>query len=233
MPRTELITTEKLFELLDKYCYEKNPWKIKVSEFGTYVRTHGFPNVEDYLIRRHRPVMDEIKSRNNPAVKDYEFTIAAYLPLDIGVFLRQNNTLEKLSAALTTREAYYANLAKSAGKALKEKKDFITERQELQKKISELENKLSASQKTKKENEELKKENKMLRNLMNETVNPAIANELLYAHGIVLTRDGITAPDKVDNLVSLSSDINALKAHLTETLLLDLDISEKGGNSNG
>ena len=233
MPRHEKISDKKLFELLDKFCYEQNPWVIKVPQFGDFVRSHGYPDVDDYLIRRHRPVIDEIKNRNSPNVEEYEITVATYLPLNIQDFLQKNNTTEKIADAIARRESYYSNLAKSAGKIIQEKQTFHEEKQQLQQEVMRLQSELQRTEKYKAENTELKKENKLLRDLINETVNPSVANEILYSHGIVLTREGIADPQKVNDIVDLSSDVNALKEHLTKTLLAGIGpIDTEGGGSD-
>ena len=56
MGRKLIIESEKLIDFIDRYITEVcngNPQKIKIPALGDYIRSNGYPHLNDNIIRRN------------------------------------------------------------------------------------------------------------------------------------------------------------------------------------
>lgn len=135
MARKKAITTDELIHLADQYRIANPGMKIKIPEFGNFVRSNGHSNVQDYTIRRDPKVCEHIHTLNAQAAAIRETDLVTYHTLDIDAFIRKNLTPAKLKAALTQLDQYYCRIAEHAVTA-------ITERKNLEKKLKILKRKM-------------------------------------------------------------------------------------------
>ena len=206
MGRKKAIETEIVLQLIEKYWDEEcggNPNKLKGSQIGDYVRSHGYPSVSDKVLRTI-PEISALKNQLIEESKDSDAVqIASYVTLNISDFIENNLSKSALTRSLTELDQYYKKLADSAGRAFEREKAARRSEEVLQQRVQEL----SASEKVKldqidsltKETSSLKEENSKLRKLIDTYVYPEIANEFLKKSGLLQKTAGAISPDAMEH----------------------------------
>ena len=222
MPRNKLIDTETLLKMIDKYMIDMNVDHISIPDFGRYLRSNGYPDVQDYIIRRDNGLRDYINTINTAASDDALITVATYITLDTKRFIEENNSIEKLMAALSERDNYYRRVAASAGILNKQALASREKVKSLEAKASELQSELQLAQQQISQLKDianqmktLQNENKALRKIIEDVVYPSAATALLNDAGISTTGE-IVDQDKIDQLtIHADSNIYDVIKHKT------------------
>lgn len=184
--RTKEISDEVLLGMFESYLAEEcegNESKVSLPEFGAYVRGKGY-HVQDYTIRRSKPVSDRIKAcKGKNRSQNIVAAEVAFIPLDVEAFIEKNNSAAKMKSALSNRDQYYNSMSDRCMYILKRDQQLVKkmdvmadELREQKKYVESLETKLS--EKTS-ETTRLKARLKYLTDYIKDNVYPAIANELL------------------------------------------------------
>lgn len=181
MARKRLIATEQLLDFLDQYLIEqcsRNPNLLVISKFGDFVRKNGYPDVKDTTIRRNELFREKLEEyRVNFEDEGFQAVIT-YKTLDAENFILRNRTPGAMKNALTELSQYYKKIADLAI-------SYKKEADELRERFTELEAEVESLKGSEVYNKQLTGENKRLRNIINTTVYPEIANELLKAEGLL------------------------------------------------
>ena len=225
MARKAKFDSETLISLFDQYymekCHEKS-YCIKISDFGSYMRSKGF-EIQDYTIRRNESLMNRVNDFKEKPEEVHLKSVSFFRDTNIEQFLTLNNTKEKLSAAITEKDNYYRSLSESASYFFKKNKEVEDENRSLSQKmlLFEEENKELKAEidRLSKENRAYKTENKQLRGIIDTYVYPEIANELLKKQGLLKTTAKIADIEAIEaNLVSATDDISNLKNNVVKDL---------------
>ena len=182
------ITDEGLIHLLGEYSFDHPGKKIKIPEFGKYIREKGF-DVEDYTIRRNDKCKKYIDSLNNKAHENVKNELVTYKTIDADAFINANKSRSDLKKALIERDSYYSRIANHAVIVLNEKKELEQQIEALKKKNEDLQSKLEKVKANANNDREQEKTIAKLKKLLNEYVYPDIANILLAEEGVIGPKD--------------------------------------------
>lgn len=187
MARAKSITTETLIELLTEYLAETPPKKkIKIPEFGKYIRFRGY-EVEDYTIRRNKEFIQYVETVKVSREEVLYQELAAFQTLDVDAFLNKNGTRAKLKEALMQRDRYYAAMAENAAKLIQDKKHMEEQMKKSEERAAALEAAMEKMQ-VKANNAKLKERDetiRKLRKILESYIYPDAANALLAKEGIL------------------------------------------------
>ena len=187
MARAKSITTETLIELLTEYLAETPPKKkIKIPEFGKYIRSRGY-EVEDYTIRRNKEFIQYVETVKVSREEVLYQELAAFQTLDVDAFLNKNGTKAKLKEALMQRDRYYAAMAENAAKLIQDKKRMEEQLKKSEERAAVLEAAMEKMQ-VKADNAKLKERDetiRKLRRILESYIYPDAANALLAKEGIL------------------------------------------------
>lgn len=196
MGRHPVISSEKLCELTKKFWQEEakgNPGRMKIAEIGRYVRSHGFPNVNDPVIARNASVRQYIEESISKSKNEDYLRVSVYKTLDVEQLFERNNSVSSLKKVLTEREQYYKSLSEAAARALDQNDDLKEENNHLKLKLDDImisnEQNESTIENLSRENKQLQADNKKLRNIIDIYVYPEIANELLKKQGLLYSEE--------------------------------------------
>lgn len=174
--------------MLDKYYFDEcngDINRIKIPSFGEYLRSNGYPDIQDYTLRRSAVLKARIKEFAEEAQKSGQYVAksAVFANLDIDAFLKKNNTEEKLRTALQQRDKYYEYVSQSIQYYLNNNSNLKSENKSLNNTIKEMTDKADKAEKALKE---LRKSNNQLQKKCDEQkayidayINPDIATMLL------------------------------------------------------
>lgn len=208
MGRRSKIDDSVLAALFDQYFVEKcesEPGNIRIPEFAEYVRSNGYPDIQDYLVRRNETVRKRIAEIKEDAETAMIQSVVVFRSLDVEEFIRKNSSPAALKRALSEREAYYRRLSESAAYCVKHFKELSDKINSLMMKNADLQQ----------ENEQLSEEItsmkealkstdsslKKLREIIDTYVYPEIANELLKNEGMLKNTAGIVSDETVETQV--------------------------------
>lgn len=223
MGRKKIIETEQLIGLVDEFYYKVckgNADKLKIPEIGQYVRSNGYPELKDYVIRRNEQVITHIEELKQTSEKKELSLVVAYKTIDIENFINTNRSDTKMKKALSELNMYYKTICDAATLINEKAKRSESKRKELEKKLNETQAELeilrTKNANLENEKKQLSAENKKLKQIINTYVYPEIANELLAKEGLLQNTAGIVIEDAVEeNLVkpetTVRSDSNVIK----------------------
>lgn len=216
MPRKKLITTEELLRLADLYCAENPGTKIKVTEFTGYIKQHGYPQVNAYLVRRNHEFMAYMERINDEYKKRQMPVIPVYRNLNLDDIFADGRSTEEIREMLKKRDDYYCELAKSTAIVFKQNQELNSEIAAKDKTIEELNSCLESQKNADEEIRRLKKElsscrelAKKLKNIVETNVQPEIANALLARDGILKRDLEILKEDSLDGIIDAESRIDS------------------------
>lgn len=210
MSRSKAISTDELLRLANEYVLDNPGSKIRIPEFGTYIRNKGY-NVQDHTLRRNKEFRQFTEIINNNSDEQIYANLVTYKTLDVDAFLFRNKTVSQLKEALIIRDRYYSEVASAGAKAINERKALEAELAETKEKLNAAENKLLTVQAKadKAEISKLKDAVQSLRKMLESYVYPAVANTLLKEAGLLEAVDSIVSDEVVEaKLVQASSDIS-------------------------
>lgn len=197
MAKRKTIESEDLIKLLDEYRLENPGVKIKIPNFGMYIRNRGI-EVQDHTIRRDKKFREYLDSVDKSTEEDVYHDLVTYRTIDIDAFLTRNNTKEKLKEAIIIRDRYYANVASRAAEAIREKNIAEEKVKKLEGRIAELEEQINCVQ-AKADNADIRKKNDViskLRAILYSYIYPDAANAILKEQGILEIVNSVI-PDEI------------------------------------
>lgn len=216
MPRKKLITTEELLRLADLYCAENPGTKIKFTEFTRYIKQHGHPQVNAYLVRRNQEFKAYMERINNEYKKRQMPVIPVYRNLNLDDIFADGKSTEMIREMLKKRDDYYCELAKSAAIVFKQNQELNSEIAAKDKTIEELNSRFESQKNADEEIRRLKKElsssrelAKKLKNIVETNVQPEIANALLARDGILKSDLEILKEESLDGIIDAESRIDS------------------------
>lgn len=215
MSRKKSIDTSDLIRLLDEYRIDNPGVKITIPKFGTYVRNKGY-NVQDHTIRRYKEFRDYLDAVNKGTECDVINDLVTYKTIDAEAFLAKNNTKDKLKAAITSRDQYYANIAARAAESIQARIAAEERIQELESRIAELEKNLTRMQ-ARADNSEIRKKSEAiskLRAILSSYIYPDAANAILKKAGLLEVTNSLVPDELVE----------------AKTIHADTDITDKKGS---
>ncbi|HEM4177518.1 TPA: hypothetical protein U1W74_001950 [Streptococcus suis] len=191
MARKRLISSEDLLDLLEQYLIShcsRDPNLVKISKFGDFVRKNGFPEVTDTTIRRNKQFRNKLEEYQSDYEDESYQTVISYKTLDVENFILRNRNPIALRAALTELSQYYKKIADLAISYKQQADSLREEYNALKTECEELKTTLS-------EDNVLQEENQKLRGIINTSVYPEIANQLLRADGLLKSDDSIISQE--------------------------------------
>lgn len=188
----KIISNEELIVHIDKYFYEVNHEHIKCLKFTCIAKylsmVTGFV-IPEQKIRRNKEIADYINKLKSKNRKIIESNAIVFVPLDVTKFINKNSNSSLLKKSLLDRDQYYKSICDSAVRIANE--DIL-----LNKKIFELtniyktlktENQIKTDQLNvaHEEIKNLKIQIKKMKDILQDSVYPEIANELLREIGLI------------------------------------------------
>lgn len=221
MARKRAIEAETLIRLLDEYRFDNPNVKVKISQFGVYIRNKGY-NVQNYTIRRSAEFIAYFNKTKNNTEEDSLSDLVTYKTLDVDDFIKRNHTEGNLRNALINRDSYYARVAANAVKAINARKAMEYKVSELEKHVAELESQLANVQ-AKADNAEIRKKNaaiSTLKRILDGYIYPEAANAILEKEGILEVVNS-TIPEELmkEKIVSADTDIKSFDFDCVNKLL--------------
>lgn len=221
MGRKRAITDDEIKSIINEWSTLNPNKKPTYSCIGEFAREKGY-TVEDYIFRRNELARKMIDSISKTADEEAFFNVSVYHALDLDDFLTKNNTIDKLKAALTQRDQYYAKVARSAAKAFEENSKAMAENKRLLEKNTELNEKLEKKQEAA-DSAQLREKNKeiaSLRRIIKNYVYPEIANALLASEGLL--ENNVSAIDEEElSKKTISADTDV--PEFTSAILNDMN----------
>lgn len=223
MGRKKLISDEELMLLFDNYLVEKCDGRIemyKIPEFGTHLRSTGFPNVSDRILRRNEYLSKHVESLREASFNEDFRIVAVFNTIDIEKFIAKNNTVSKMKQALSSLNMYYKSVCESAMRLNTAGTKAIEMDEKKSRLISQLEKQVDEYNKDhmvmKDKLTDLEKENYTLKKIIDTYVYPEIANELLEKAGLIKIEDKIIKDSALDEDIiqastKIKSDSNVIK----------------------
>lgn len=212
MARLKAIMDEELVEYFEQYLAEHCLYDIKlfkIPNFGDYIRENGFPQVADTTIRRNKVFRKALDIRKKEQVDEQYQAVITYKTLDVESFMRTNRTPSSIKAALIELNQHYKRIAEAALSYRDQVESLKTQIKELRELFQNSNSEKISIEKIKSDIKELQKENKSLRGLIQASVYPAIANELLKAEGLLQYDGGIIFSDYLEeNILTADSIID-------------------------
>lgn len=186
MAKPKCYDVDLVIEAIDKYFFIDsygNPKELKRTKIARYLNKNGFPDINDRMINRDTILRDHIKALENTDINDSTDIMLSYTPLIVEDFIKTNNSIEKLTKALTILDNHYEKIYEFALAKNKEAKDankVSDDYLEINNKLTaEIEEKNSQIALLKNTIKELESEKKRYRSYINETMLPEVANEIL------------------------------------------------------
>lgn len=189
------IPNEELIIHINKYFYEINHEQIKCLKYtniAEYLSKVTNSVMMEYDIRRNKEITDYIHTLKSQARKNIEKDAIVFVPLEVTNFINKNNNPASLKKALVERDQYYKSICESASTIAGEDEllnkkisDLITVNKALKADIQEKADQLDAAHE---EVKILKSQLKRFKDILEDSVYPEIANELLREVGLL--KDG-------------------------------------------
>lgn len=232
MAKTKLISDDKLRGLLYMYFTEvcaSDPKYINLRDASEYVHKHGYPNYSYESLRKSAVAKEYINELKNNSADDDMLVLSTYKTIDAKTFIDKNNTKEKLIAAITELDSYYATIAKSGMRFQEMYQSVDDQRKTLRKQLEKVNDELvSLKEKYKasiENSKELEAENAALRQYIDQTIYEGCAIALLKDRGIKVQNDINIDPsfdsEKIKQTI-ITSDIDII-----ESMALKFDEDDK------
>lgn len=225
MGRKKIIGDEDLLRLIDEY-YEtvcvRDGKRLKLPEICTFIRENGYPEYQDYILRRNKPAVAHIEALRSSGEEMGASFLSAYKTLDVESFLARNSGRKALTKALTELDRYYEAVSSRAvevfqkNKKLEEKNsENMAELKKLNSRIADLENQI-ADQSEKLKN--IKQENAAYKKVVDAYIYPEIANELLKKSGFLQNTQGIIKEEALESEIIHSDTVVKSKSNVIQGL---------------
>lgn len=225
MGRKRAITDDDIKSIINEWCTLNPNKKPTYSCIGEFAREKGY-TVEDYIFRRNELAREMIDSISKMVDEETFCTVSVYHALDLDDFLTKNNTIDKLKAALTQRDQYYAKVARSAAKAFEENSKTMAENKRLLEKNAKLEKELQKKQEAA-DSAQLREKNKeiaSLRRIIKNYVYPEIANALLASEGLLEIDNEVIDDEALSEcIVSSNTDIPSFGSKVLDDMFRDIE----------
>lgn len=213
MARPKSVPTEELLKYLDEYILENGGAVPSIPQFGDFLRNKEI-HINDFTLRRDKRFRNYYSEVSQKSVQTNEHDLVTYKSLDVSNFLCKNNTTEKLKQSLTTREQYYASIARKAVESINEKKKLEDKNKQLHKQISSLEMELEEAKKNSNRIELREKEKALLyiKNILNSYIYPDMANAILKKAGMSEVLSSVV-PDELAEamMIQANTDLSDLQ----------------------
>ena len=225
MARRQIINTDVLLTLIDRFVFEKcegDVKQLKIPLLGDFVRENGY-EVQDYLIRRNQAARDHIMSLIKTDINEDIHRVASFRNMDFDSFFRKNRTKDKIIVGLNERDSYYRDIALSANRAYEEYEKEKNGNQTLKIKIDELSDQYFKAkddlEQSVLEAQKLILENNKLREIVKKYVYPEIANELLRDQGLIKNTSAIVNPTILkQEIVTADKEADDIKTNIIRVL---------------
>lgn len=225
MGRPKKITDDEIMQYVREIVQQDPNMKLTVPGIGNYIRTKR-PDISDVLIRRSKSVRKFIEDYNQSNSAERFSKLSTFKAIDADAFLKKNPTREKLKKALTERDNYYATIAKHAAIVFDENKKLVSANEKLKQDIRIVNEKLSKAEikAEKKQDNEKKEIIRELKGIIDDYVNPDIANALLEKTGFMDRIDTILIDGIIDeNIIDANSNLSRFKNSLVADIANDLE----------
>ena len=220
MARPKQIEDSVLLDLIKQYFYEEcaaNVRKLKVSEIVLYINNHGYPTYPATTLRRTPAAMEYIEQLKQTVINDDYITCVAYQTIDVTELLRSHTSRDSLIKAITERDTYYKTVADAAAQSFDRYNRILADleketeaRKTLEHRVSELELQLEESMNQKREQQKMLQ---IYKRVLDDYVNPDIAEMLLMKAGVKPERQTNVQPEALDaQLITSQTNIRASKS---------------------
>lgn len=225
MGRKKIIGDEDLLRLIDEY-YEtvcvRDGKRLKLPEICTFIRKNGYPEYQDYILRRNKPAVAHIEALRLSGEEMGVGFLSAYKTLDVESFLARNSGRKALTKALTELDRYYETVSSRAVEIFQKNKklegknsETMAELKKLSSRIADLENQI-ADQSEKLRN--MKQENAAYKKVVDTYIYPEIANELLKKSGFLQNTKGIIKEEALESEIIHSDTVVKSKSNVIQGL---------------
>lgn len=205
MGRRKQITDDMLISLIDKYYLEEceeNTKLLKTSLICDYIRSNGYPDYKEYILRRNTVATEYIKNIKASQDSDDLAVLAVYKTLDVDSFIENNHSISTLKKSLISLDGYYESISKKATQLFDKNRELKSRLANYKSKIKELEERLKICQEELNEADTLVKnltiENSSYKEIIDTYVYPEIANELLKQRGLLRSTDGAIKTEAIN-----------------------------------
>lgn len=217
MGRKKIITDEQLVALINEFFYnvcEGHIDRLKVPKIGQFVRQSGYPDLEDYIIRRNEAAIGYIKELKSKQNGEVLYTVATYKTLDVDKFIQQNHSETTLKRALSELNIYYKEVAEASMTINDRYKKAVQQLSGKEKELKAALDAIETAEKTIAElNEKVKtfqSDSKALRLIVDTYVYPEISNELLKQTGLLQkTQDVIMTGAIEEQLIKADTPVKS------------------------
>ncbi len=215
--KRKYIEDETLINLIKDYVNEElygDCAKLTYSGIGEYVRKNGYPKLNDKSIRDKKEVVNYV--RNLKGVKSDRLNAAKKLvvfkSLDAKNLFCKNIPVNDMISILNQRDDYYKSISDNCSLLINEFNKLEKDNIELRKKIKELENFEEKYNEIAKINITLRKQNKQQLEIINNYINPEIANEILKEDGLLeKTNSMINESEMKEKIITPDKNIKEIK----------------------
>lgn len=224
MGRKKLIEDDALIQMIDRYlkfdCDNRTD-QLKIPAIGEYIRKNGYPDFQDYLLRRNETASEYMRQLKECYKESSVMITSTYKTLDVDEFLEKNSSRKAMKKALSELSMYYKTIAESASLIQKEHKELKRQRTEAQKQASthklEFEQMKADYDKILKEKKELMSELKIYKKVVNDYVYPEVANELLKKTGLITKTADIVTPEVIErSLIKADTKVKSQSGTIKE-----------------
>jgi hypothetical protein len=221
--RKRLISDEKILILLNDFLIEACEGNInlfKIPVFGEYVRSNGYSNISDRLIRRNKALLNKIAELQVSEKSIDDHIISTFKTIDTQKFIENNRTKQAIVSSLTKLNSYYYSVYEAAVRINEHSKKVIESGVKINEevKLLRVKSKSDDSEKEELRNElqELKGQNKKYKEIIETYVYPEIANELLVKDGLLkntsdTVKESAMKKEIISSDTSIKSDSNVIK----------------------
>lgn len=225
MGRKKIIGDEDLLRLIDEY-YEtvcvRDGKRLKLPEICTFIRGNGYPEYQDYILRRNKPAVAHIEALRSSGDEMGASFLSAYKTLDVESFLTRNSGRKALTKALTELDRYYEAVSSRAVEVFQKNKKLegknsenMAELKKLSSRIADLENQIAdQSEKLR----DMKQENAAYKKVVDTYIYPEIANELLKKSGFLQNTQGIIKEEVLESEIIHSDTVVKSKSNVIQGL---------------
>lgn len=225
MGRKKIIGDEDLLRLIDEY-YEtvcvRDGKRLKLPAICTFIRENGYPEYQDYILRRNKPAVAHIEALRSSGEEMGASFLSAYKTLDVESFLTRNSGRKALTKALTELDRYYEAVSSRAVEVFQKNKKLegknsenMAELKKLSSRIADLENQIAdQSEKLR----DMKQENAAYKKVVDTYIYPEIANELLKKSGFLQNTQGIIKEEVLESEIIHSDTVVKSKSNVIQGL---------------
>lgn len=205
MARPKQIEDSVLLDLIKQYFYEEcgaNVKKLKISEIVLFINNHGYPTYPATTLRRTPAAIEYIEQLKQTVKNDDYITCVSYQTIDATELLRSHTSRDSLVKAITERDTYYKKVSDAAARSFDQYNRILADleketeaRKNLEQCVADLESQLEDSMS---QNREQQTRLRAYKRVLDDYVNPDIAEMLLMRAGIKPERKTNVQPEALD-----------------------------------